>query len=298
MAYKTVRRNGRDILINTVTGKEVPPGQRVGNELTWLGKGITDNFTYSDKVDARSGRRLTPAEVRRAEGSRGRSSQRGVPATPNSKRDPEFRTNGGWTGDPNSGRTKSSTNPQSRRPASTQPNNSSTSSRRSNSGGTSSSTSSPRTSSPTSSASTPSKIPTANETYRDGGKGLYQGTQEYRNKVGGSGNPLLNRFRKDMGRDEATGDKPSNITPSSTPKPGSATVKNAPNGKEYYGPAYGERSGPAAPASPNSKPDVGYNPKPIKAPDYSSSKTTNRNGTAFSAKQNLLDELRKRRTGR
>lgn len=68
MAYKTVRRNGRDVLINTKTGKEVGAGQRIANELSWMGKGITDNFTYSDKVDRKTGRRLTPAEVRRAEG--------------------------------------------------------------------------------------------------------------------------------------------------------------------------------------------------------------------------------------
>ena len=45
MAYKTVRRNGRDVLINTKTGKEVGAGQRIANELAWMGKGITDNFT-------------------------------------------------------------------------------------------------------------------------------------------------------------------------------------------------------------------------------------------------------------
>jgi hypothetical protein len=45
----------------------------------------------------------------------------------------------------------------------------------------------------------------ASETYRDGGKGLYQGTEEYRKAVGGSGNPLLNRFRQDMGLDPETG---------------------------------------------------------------------------------------------
>lgn len=42
----------------------------------------------------------------------------------------------------------------------------------------------------------------ASETYREGGKGLYQGTQEYRDKVGGSGNPLLERFKKDMNSKE------------------------------------------------------------------------------------------------
>ena len=49
------------------------------------------------------------------------------------------------------------------------------------------------------------------ETYRDGGSGLYQGSQDYRDalakKSGGttSGNPLLDRLRKDMGRDVSTG---------------------------------------------------------------------------------------------
>ena len=42
----------------------------------------------------------------------------------------------------------------------------------------------------------------ASETYREGGKGLYQGTQEYRDKVGGSGNPLLERFKRDMNSKE------------------------------------------------------------------------------------------------
>lgn len=44
--------------------------------------------------------------------------------------------------------------------------------------------------------------PKASETYKDGGKGLYQGTQEYREKIGGSGNPLLERFKKDMNSKE------------------------------------------------------------------------------------------------
>jgi hypothetical protein len=62
--------------------------------------------------------------------------------------------------------------------------------------------------SPKAKASTPSKpAPKASETYRDGGKGLYQGSKEYRDKVGGSGNPLLNRFRKEMGLDQATGQR-------------------------------------------------------------------------------------------
>jgi hypothetical protein len=65
-----------------------------------------------------------------------------------------------------------------------------------------------RNPSPKAKASTPSKpAPKASETYRDGGRGLYQGSKEYRDKVGGSGNPLLNRFRKEMGLDQATGQR-------------------------------------------------------------------------------------------
>lgn len=60
--------------------------------------------------------------------------------------------------------------------------------------------------------------PKSSETYRDGGQGLYQGSQEYRDKVGGSGNPLLNRLRRDMGRDEKTGEKP-NAIPKANDKP-------------------------------------------------------------------------------
>lgn len=69
-------------------------------------------------------------------------------------------------------------------------------------------------------------VPSAKETYRDGGKGLYQGSKAYRaalaKKNGGqsSGNPLLDRFRKDMGRNAATGEKP-------TSKPASKRGSNA-----------------------------------------------------------------------
>jgi hypothetical protein len=69
-------------------------------------------------------------------------------------------------------------------------------------------------------------VPSAKETYRDGGKGLYQGSKAYRaalaKKNGGqsSGNPLLDRFRKDMGRNPATGQKP-------TSKPASKSGSNA-----------------------------------------------------------------------
>lgn len=77
MAYKTVKKNGRWVTINTLTGKEVAPGQRIGNELNWIGTGITDNFTYSNKTD-KNGNPLTPAQVRQIEGTK--SSKPSVPA--------------------------------------------------------------------------------------------------------------------------------------------------------------------------------------------------------------------------
>ena len=54
-------------------------------------------------------------------------------------------------------------------------------------------------------STSPGKASPASETYKEGGKGLYQGTKAYREKIGGSGNPLLNRFREDMGRSASTG---------------------------------------------------------------------------------------------
>lgn len=69
MAYKSVKKNGRWVTINTLTGKEVGVGQRIGNELNWVGKGITDNFTYSNKTD-KNGNPLTPSQVRQIEGAK------------------------------------------------------------------------------------------------------------------------------------------------------------------------------------------------------------------------------------
>jgi len=83
----------------------------------------------------------------------------------------------------------------------------------------------------------------ASETYRsreagkNDGKGLYQGTEEYRKKIGGSGNPLLNRFREGMGRDTATGNKVSQ----------ERLGDKAPNGKEYAGPAGGPNKSSSTP---------------------------------------------------
>lgn len=115
------------------------------------------------------------------------------------------------------------------------------------SGGGSSRTSTPTTSS----GGGGGKASPASETYRDGGKGLYQGTKEYRDKVGGSGNPLLNRFRQDMGRDTATGNKSDiRTTRAGTDIGGAGSGGNystpadkskyvAPNGQLYQGPGYG-----------------------------------------------------------
>ena len=55
-------------------------------------------------------------------------------------------------------------------------------------------------------STSPGKASPASETYKEGGKGLYQGSKAYREKIGGSGNPLLNRFREDMGRSAKTGE--------------------------------------------------------------------------------------------
>jgi hypothetical protein len=85
------------------------------------------------------------------------------------------------------------------------------------------------------------KVPASSETYRDGGKGLYQGSKEYRDKVGGSGNPLLNRFRKDMGRDASSGSK---AEPKMS-KPEDKSRYVAPNGQPYKGPAFGNDPKPA-----------------------------------------------------
>ena len=75
-------------------------------------------------------------------------------------------------------------------------------------------------------------VPSAKETYRDGGKGLYQGSKAYRaalaKKSGGesSGNPLLDRFRKDMGRNAATGEKPTSKPASKSGSSASSTFAN------------------------------------------------------------------------
>lgn len=99
--------------------------------------------------------------------------------------------------------------------------------------------SSTQSSRPAATQSSPSKPATpSSESYRDGGKGLYQGSKEYRDKVGGSGNPLLNRFRQDMGRDSATGEKGN----SNYSKPEDKSKYVAPDGRPYQGPGYGNGS--------------------------------------------------------
>jgi hypothetical protein len=253
MAYKTVRRNGRDVLINTATGKEVSPGERIGNELKYIGKGINDNFTYSDKVDARSGRRLTPKEVRQAEGSKPKASKPAAKAAtkPTVKAPKNGDTtikeghkfvfkDGKWlkaTASTSKPAAKPSPAPSASRPNTPAPTRSS---------GNTSSASKP---SPKPVPKPAGKVPASSETYRDGGKGLYQGSKEYRDKVGGSGNPLLNRFRQDMGRDAASGSK---AEPKMS-KPEDKSKYVAPNGKPYMGPAFGSgKAEPAKPASPTS----------------------------------------------
>ena len=66
----------------------------------------------------------------------------------------------------------------------------------------------------------------SSETYRDGGKGLYQGTKAYRDAIGGSGNPLLNRLRADLGLDTATGNRPDKPKSSEPAAASVAPLKN------------------------------------------------------------------------
>jgi hypothetical protein len=253
MAYKTVRRNGRDVLINTATGKEVRPGERIGNELSYIGKGITDNFTYSDKVDARSGRRLTPKEVRNAEKPKASKPTPKPTSKPEAKGPKNGDTtikeghkfvfkDGKWlkaTASTPKPAAKPSPAPSTSRPSTPPPTRGS---------GSTASTFKP---SPKPVPKPAGKVPASSETYRDGGKGLYQGSKEYRDKVGGSGNPLLNRFRQDMGRDAGSGSK---AEPKMS-KPEDKSKYVASNGKPYMGPAFGsgkaEPAKPASPASPN-----------------------------------------------
>jgi hypothetical protein len=74
--------------------------------------------------------------------------------------------------------------------------------------------------------STSTSAALSSETYRDGGKGLYQGTKAYRDAVGGSGNPLLNRLRADLGLDTATGNRPDKPKSSEPAAAAVAPLKN------------------------------------------------------------------------
>jgi hypothetical protein len=143
MGYKTVRRNGRDVLINTATGKEVRPGERLGNELRWLGQGITDNFTYSDKVDKRTGRRLTPKEVRKAEGKQP-AAPKPAPAKNPAPTDAQLRREGYQIGDGLPSNRNNQGKPNQGRPAATSTSGGDTTSRNTGSGGTRSSTPAPK----------------------------------------------------------------------------------------------------------------------------------------------------------
>jgi hypothetical protein len=130
-----------------------------------------------------------------------------VPVTPDSNRDPEFRSSGGWVGNPNDGRPQPLRSPAIGAPVHASPSAFGSGQNRGTGSAYvgSSAATPPRPSSPAQAALAGDP---ASETYRDGGKGLYQGTQAYRDAVGGSGNPLLNRFRNEMGLDPATGARP------------------------------------------------------------------------------------------
>jgi hypothetical protein len=159
-----------------------------------------------------------------------------------------------------------------------------------------SSSSTPSTSSRSTPTPSPSKAPSsASKTggsYGESGKDLYNAHKK--------DNPLMKRT---FGYQ--TGDAP-DPKKTEAPKTGGAVVKDAPNGKPYYGPAYGERSGPAKPAepakpaSPNEKPDAGYKPSTkVDGSQYADKKPANNTKVAFgNAGEGLAEALRKRRQSR
>lgn len=313
MAYKTVRRNGRDVLINTKTGKEVGAGQRVANELAWMGKGITDNFTYSDKVDKKSGRRLTPAEVRRAEGKptakpavKAAAKPAAKPAQSDAAFDKKYGTN-----DPrnNLARKETGKTPApAPRPAGTQP---------------SRPAARPAASRPSTPAATkkPAAAPSgerrvsAATANRESGN---YGTSRTDNKM--IDDWMRQKMREREGRDLTSkgSDYGSKAMSKQFASKGASadtgyTPKTKADGSKYAGKqptnetktAYDSKtnlkpSAPSKPATPNEKPDVKYKPSTkVDGSKYSGKKPENRTQLAFKSKgaESLAEMMRKRRQG-
>jgi hypothetical protein len=147
-------------------------------------------------------------------------------------------------------------------------------------------------------SSSPSQsTPVKNDSYGSDGKGLYNAHK--------GDNPLLKRFRKDMGRNPETGNKTDGVGPVADGKAYAESTRNADleraksdanKAKIKQGPP--QPAAPAKPASPNEKPDVGYKPNTQINKNYADKKPANNTNTAYNAKNNLLEELRKRRTNR
>lgn len=151
------------------------------------------------RAEANAKRKTKPSGRTKAD-TIGGALPRSVPVTPDNRRDPEFSRTRGGVGDTSS--PKKPATPSRPRATATTP----TAAVSRPASSSSAPAKKPAAAMPKSNA-TPTKPSPASESYRDGGKGLYQGSKEYRDKVGGSGNPLLNRFRQDMGRDTSTGEK-------------------------------------------------------------------------------------------
>lgn len=171
--YKQIRRNGRWITVDE-SGKEVGVGQ---GYLRDVARSIRDIGVYSDKTDKQG----NPLTIRQAKDQA---------STPKPKPKPKPKP---APSDSSNSKPKPKPKPA---PAEVKP---STPSVRASEQRTTT-TRPPAAKSESKADSKPAAK--ASETYREGGKGLYQGTQEYRDKVGGSGNPLLERFKKDMNSKE------------------------------------------------------------------------------------------------
>lgn len=245
--YKQERRNGRWIWVDK-NGKEVKLGQgplgEVGKKLKNLARQGRDMVVYSDKLGPNGMPQTIDEERRRSK------LVHGPGGSPSGSGQGQAQQKSGKTSTPKPTPAK----PKAKKPEVTKPNPPQTAPKTSSTpaparrSGSTSSTPKPA---PKSAPKPAGKVPASSETYRDGGKGLYQGSKEYRDKVGGSGNPLLNRFRQDMGRDASTGSK----TEPKMSKPEDKSRYVASNGKPYKGPAFGsgkaEPKKPASPASPN-----------------------------------------------
>jgi hypothetical protein len=197
--YKNVKRNGRWVTVNE-QGKEVNPGQGALRDIARAVKKVAsdagDQVVYSDKTDAK-GNPLTIGQVKQIEGKNYGRPKPKAPALPSPKVAEKMKQGETFKNNkvqPKVEDTKPA--PQAEAPAPQ---------RRA-------STAVVRNPAPQAKPSTPSKP--VESGYKAGDK-YYRGSDTYKkalaDKNGGSssGNPLLDKMRREMGLDAATGEKSS-----------------------------------------------------------------------------------------